>query len=295
MAVDLHDGVAHEARIRLELALEAARAAGGVTLRYFQTDDLGERRKDDGSPVTLADTEAEQTLRAAIGEAFPGDAIVGEELGETEARGGRGGGRGGGGGGPDAFRWVLDPIDGTVSFVHGVPLYGVLVGIFQGDSPVAGVIHMPALAETVYGALEGGAWWIPGPGQDARPARVSKVSRLEEAMVVTTGLEYFAQVGAEGVFGKLSDRCKRVRGWSDCYAHVLLATGRCDAVVEPTIKIWDVAPLPAILGELGGVISDWHGEHHLDSGHAIATNGHVHGQLLEVVRGVLPRTDRDSA
>lgn len=283
MAVDLKDGVAHEVRVRLELALEAARAAGGVTLRYFQSDDLGERRKDDGSPVTNADTEAEQTLRAAIEDAFPGDAIVGEELGETPGEGG----------GTSEYRWVLDPIDGTVSFVHGVPLYGVLIGIFQGDSPVAGVIHIPALAETVYGALDGGAWWIPGAGQDARPARVSKIDRLDEAMVLTTGLEYFVQMGTEAVFGRLSERCKRVRGWSDCYAHVLLATGRCDAVVEPTIKIWDVAPLPAILGELGGVVSDWHGEHDLVSGHAIATNGHVHGQLLDVVRGSVLRTDRD--
>ena len=288
MGVELNDGVAREVRVRLELALEAARAAGGVTLRYFQSGDLGERRKDDGSPVTLADTEAERTLRAAIAEAFPDDAIVGEELGETEGRGG------GKGAGTDSFRWVLDPIDGTVSFVHGVPLYGVLVGIFQGDSPVAGVIHMPALAETVYAALDGGAWWIPGAGQDARPARLSTVDRLGEAMVLTTGLEYFVQMGTEAVFTRLSEQCKRVRGWSDCYAHVLLATGRCDAVVEPTVKIWDVAPLPAILGELGGVVSDWHGEHDLVSGHAIATNGHVHGQLLEVVRGSVLRTDRDA-
>ncbi|MEQ9095956.1 MAG: inositol monophosphatase family protein [Phycisphaerales bacterium] len=288
MAVELKDGVAPEIRTRLELALEAARAAGGVTLRSFQSGDLGTRRKDDGSPVTRADTEAEQTLRAAIEEAFPDDAIVGEEFGETQGRGG------GAGEGTDAFRWVLDPIDGTVSFVHGVPLYGVLIGIFQGQSPVAGVIHIPALSETVYAALDGGAWWIPGPGQDARPGRLSTIDRLDEAMVLTTGLEYFVQMGTEEVFGRLSERCARIRGWSDCYAHVLLATGRCEAVVEPTIKIWDVAPLPAILGELGGVVSDWHGEHDLISGHALASNGRVHGELLELVRGSVLRTDRDA-
>ncbi|MEQ8317880.1 MAG: inositol monophosphatase family protein [Phycisphaerales bacterium] len=281
--------VAPEVRKRLKLALEAAHAAGEVTLGYFQGDQLGTRRKEDGSPVTRADTEAEQTLRTAIAEAFPRDDIVGEEFGQTL---GKAGGRSTGG---DAFRWVLDPIDGTVSFVHGVPLYGVLVGVFQGESPVAGVVHMPALGETVYAALDGGAWWVPGPKQKPRPARVSDTDRLRDAMVVTTGLEYFAQIGAEKLYAGLSTSCGRIRGWSDCYAHVLLATGRCDAVVEPSIKVWDIAPLPSILGELGGVVSDWHGEHHLDSGHAIASNGHVHGELLSVVRGAVPRTDRDEA
>ena len=258
---------------RLELALEAARAAGGVTLQFFQGDQLGTVTKGDGSPVTEADTGAERVLREAIGEAFPGDAILGEEYGEAE--------------GDSGYRWILDPIDGTVSFVHGVPLYGTLVGVFRGDEPAVGVVHMPALSETVFAARGGGAWWIPGPGQDARAAGLTTTSDLAEAMLVTTALEYFDPTSewgsGEDVYARLASACKRMRGWSDCYAHVLLATGRCDAVIEPTIKPWDIAPMACILGELGGHLVDWTGAPRLDGGHAIATNAHLRDAVLGVL------------
>lgn len=254
---------------RLELALEAARAAGGVTLQFFQGDQLGTVNKADGSPVTEADKGAERVLREAIGEAFPGDAILGEEYGEAE--------------GDSGYRWILDPIDGTVSFVHGVPLYGTLVGVFKGDEPVVGVVHMPALSETVYAAQRGGAWWIPGPGQDARPAGLSATKDLSEATLVTTGLEYFEQAGDPGAYTRVAGACKRLRGWSDCYAHVLLATARCDGVVEPVIKPWDIAPMACILGELGGHLVDWQGVARLDGGHAIATNAHLKDAVLDVL------------
>lgn len=257
---------------RLELALEAARAAGGVTLQYFQGDQLGTIRKADGSPVTEADTGAERVLRAAIEEAFPEDAILGEEFGESEGKGS----------GPAAYRWILDPIDGTVSFVHGVPLYGTLVGVYKGDQPVVGVVHIPALSETVYAARGGGAWWIPGPAQDARPAGLSDTTDLAEAMLVTTSLEYFEPGSGAAVYANLRAACKRMRGWSDCYAHVLLATGRCDAVVEPTIKPWDIAPMACILGELGGHLVDWKGQARIDGGDAILTNAHLKDAVLAV-------------
>ena len=254
---------------RLELALEAARAAGGVTLQFFQGDQLGTVTKGDGSPVTEADKGAERVLRAAIEEAFPSDAIVGEEYGEKA--------------GDSGYRWILDPIDGTVSFVHGVPLYGTLVGVYKGDEPVVGVVHMPALSETVFAARGGGAWWIPGPGQDARPARLSDTSDLAESMLVTTSLEYFDPGSGAAVYARLREACKRMRGWSDSYAHVLLATGRCDAVIEPTIKPWDIAPMACILGELGGHMVDWQGAARLDGGNAVLTNAHLRDAVLGVL------------
>ncbi|NRA57477.1 MAG: hypothetical protein HRU13_05095 [Phycisphaerales bacterium] len=259
---------------RLELALEAARAAGGVTLQFFQGDQLGTVTKGDGSPVTEADKGAERVLREAIGEAFPDDAILGEEYGE--AAGGSG------------YRWILDPIDGTVSFVHGVPLYGTLVGVYKGDEPVVGVVHMPALSETVYAARQGGAWWISGPGRDARPAFLTETRDIADALLVTTALEYFDPETGEDVYARLADACKRMRGWSDCYAHVLLATGRCDAVVEPTIKPWDISPMACILAELGGHLTDWQGVPRLDGGDAVLTNAH----LKDAVLGVLGRAAR---
>lgn len=253
---------------RLELALEAARAAGGVTLQYFQGDQLGTVSKADGSPVTDADKGAERVLRAAIEEAFPDDAILGEEYGEQP--------------GASGYRWILDPIDGTVSFVHGVPLYGTLVAVFKGHQPVVGVVHIPALSETVYAARGGGAWWIPGPAQDSRPAGLSDTRDLAEAMLVTTSLEYFEPNSCATVYANLRRACKRMRGWSDCYAHVLLATGRCDAVIEPTIKPWDIAPMACILDELGGHLVDWQGASRIDGGDAILTNAHLKDAVLGV-------------
>lgn len=254
---------------RLDLALQAARAAGAVAMQHFQSDDLRIQTKPDGSPVTQADTAAESVLRAAIEEAFPHDEILGEEMGL------RPGAAAGGG-----YRWILDPIDGTVSFLHGVPLFGTLVGVFRGDRPVAGVVHMPALHETVYAGLGLGAWWIPGSGQDPRPGRLSRTDRLDQATVLATGPEYFRQAGHEGLESRLARAVGRLRGWSDCYAHVLLATGRCDAVVEPVVKPWDLAPMACILAELGGHLVDWHGRPGIDAGQAIATNASLARPLL---------------
>lgn len=263
--------VDREVMQRLELALEAARAAGGVTLQYFQGDQLGTVSKADGSPVTEADKGAERVLRVAIEEAFPEDAIIGEEFGEKD--------------GDSGYRWILDPIDGTVSFVQGVPLYGTLVGVYKDDEPVVGVVHMPALSETVYAAKGGGAWWIPGVGQDALPAGLTNTSNLADALLVTTALEYFDPATGGDVYARLTRACKRTRGWSDCYAHVLLATGRCDVVVEPTINPWDIAPMACILAELGGHLVDWTGASRIDGGNAILTNAHLKDAVLDTLRG----------
>src|SRR5262249_25088873 len=144
---------------------------GDITLRYFQTTHFKVDTKRDGSPVTTADREAEEHLRGAIAAAFPADSILGEEFGLKE--------------GSSGFKWLLDPIDGTASFVCGVPLYGVLIGIEHDGRVAAGVIHMPALDETVYAARGSGAWHVVRKG-DPAPARVSRVAALSQAVVCTT-------------------------------------------------------------------------------------------------------------
>ena len=143
----------------LELALAAAREAGQVTLEYFRRDDLEIELKGDDSPVTAADRRAEECLRGRIAETFPDDAILGEEFPERP--------------GSSGFRWILDPIDGTKSFIHGVPLYGTLVGLEHAGVPVLGVIRIPALDECVYAAVGQGAWYVQGE----RPPQPAKVSR----------------------------------------------------------------------------------------------------------------------
>lgn len=255
---------------RLQGAIEFARDAGGLTLRSFGGQGLDVERKRDGSEVTAADRQAEQRLRALIAEAFPGDGVLGEEFGETRSQSG--------------WRWVLDPIDGTTSFVHGVPLYGTLIACEHGGRTLAGVIHMPALGETVYASAGAGAWHVPAGGGQPRRARVSSVATIAEAMMCTTSFGYFRQAGLADAMGPLFERFGRTRGWSDCYAHVLCATGRIDAVVEPVLNPWDIAPMQVIYAEAGGRTSDWAGRPGAYNPNGIATNGLIHEELLGLLR-----------
>ncbi len=259
---------------RLGFAVELALLGGRATLEWFGRRHLHAEAKDDGSPVTIADRTAEKVMRERIAQAYPEDAVIGEEFGTSE--------------GSSPYTWVLDPIDGTKSFIHGVPLYGTLVACVRDGRSVVGVCHLPALDETISGAAGCGAWHRVGDGPQAE-ARVSGCAALGEATVCTTGLEYFRQAGESRAFGRLIDEAALVRGWSDCYAHVLLATGRIDAVVEPVLKIWDIAHLPVILGEASGRYTNWSGEVDLRSPMGIATNGKVHDELLTLLNADDPQ------
>jgi histidinol-phosphatase len=260
---------------RTKCALDAARAAGELTLRYFRDRALSVRAKADGSPVTVADQEAEELIRRMILERFPGDGVMGEEGGEVE------------GSGEDAregFRWVVDPIDGTKSFVQGVPLYGVLVGVEFAGRSVAGVIHMPALRETVYAAEGEGAWHVVGDSGPAA-ARVSGEGDLGRSVGCVTGLKELIHGDQAAALGRLAASLGTVRGWSDCYAHLLVATGRAEAAIEPAISPWDVAAVIPIMREAGGRYTDWSGQETAYSGTGLSTNGRVHAAVLELLAG----------
>jgi histidinol phosphatase-like enzyme (inositol monophosphatase family) len=260
---------------RLEAALAFAREAGAVTLRYFGArggvgaGGFEVSTKRDGSEVTTADREAEQRLRGLIERAFPGDGVLGEEFGERPSVSG--------------WRWVLDPIDGTASFVHGVPLYGTLVACEFGGQTRAGVIHMPVLGETVYAGEGGGAWHIGREGASPARARVSGISSTAEAMMCTTSYGYYRQAGLEPALTAVFERFGKSRGWSDCYAHVLCATGRIEAVVEPVLHPWDIAPMQVIYAEAGGRTTDWAGRPGSYHPTGVSTNGLVHEELLELL------------
>jgi len=250
---------------RLQLALRVAREAGELTLNYFNRRSFATEQKRDGSPVTTADREAEQLLRQAVAAAFPEDGFLGEEFGELPGRSG--------------YRWIVDPIDGTTSFVHGVPLWGTLIGIEQEGRMVVGVIHMPALDESVY-AAEGEGAWHTFRGSAPTPARVSSTPALKDAMVCLTSFDYFTKTGREEAFHRIARASRSLRGWSDCYSHVLVATGRADAVVEPGVHVWDMAATQAIMPEAGGKSTDWNGVESPGSGHGVISNGLIHGSLL---------------
>lgn len=259
---------------RLEFARAAAREAGRGTLSLFGSRHLRVECKADGSPVTHADRRCEQALRTSIERAFPDDAILGEELPPVS--------------GSSGVRWIIDPIDGTKSFVHGVPLYATLLAAEHNGEPILGVIVLPALDEMVWAGRGRGAWHQTGSGPTG-PARVSGVDALGDACVCTTSMRYFQDEGLGAVYERLSLRCGLVRGWSDAYAHVLVATGRADAVVEPMVHVWDVAPMATIMAEAGGRFAGWSGASDITEHRCIASNGRVHDELLALVNTTAER------
>jgi histidinol phosphatase-like enzyme (inositol monophosphatase family) len=249
----------------MEFAVEAAWQAGKITLEYFQASfDL--ELKADLSPVTVADRRAEQALREAIERRYPDHAVLGEEFGETGPQGAR-------------FRWVLDPIDGTASFVRGVPLYGVMVAVERDGESVVGVVNLPALGEVVYAARGEGAHW------NGRRARVSAVDRLEDALVLSTGETAMARFGRGAAYERLRAASKTQRTWGDCYGHMLVATGRAEVMLDPIMNLWDNAALLPILVEAGGTFTDWSGNATHTAPEALSTNGLVLDRVLAEIQG----------
>lgn len=259
---------------RLDFAVHAAQQAGTVTLKYFGKLSPEQRRnKPDSTPVTIADQESETLLRTLISERYPDDAILGEEFDDKP--------------GTSGYRWIIDPIDGTISFVQGVPLYGTMLACLHDDEPFIGVIHMPVLDETVYAANGLGCWHQQGQAIPSRAA-LSTTPSPEDAIINSTSLSYFTTPQLRGLYDRLDDVCRCSRGWSDCYAWVLLATGRVDAMIEPDLKLWDFAAAIPIVRESGGIWSDLAGNASLEVTQILAANPTLHAALLDVCSAVVP-------
>jgi histidinol phosphatase-like enzyme (inositol monophosphatase family) len=253
---------------RLEVALQAARKAGRSTLDHFQRDSLAVERKSDDTPVTVADRNAERILREHIIAAFPNDAILGEELGEQSGKTG--------------YRWILDPIDGTKSFIFGVPLYTTLVGVEVEGRSVVGIIYAPALDECVYAASGHGTWFLQG---DAEPGQVRVSNRaLAEGLFVTSQVDLFAGRGATEAYLALERSAYVTRSWGDGYGYLLVATGRAELMVDAELNLWDAAALQPVIEEAGGTFTDWQGRATMHGREAIATNGIVLDDVLDVTR-----------
>lgn len=251
------------------MAISAARAAGRLTLRYFQADDLAVELKSDASPVTVADRQAEQLLRQLIAEQFPDDAILGEEFGEQA--------------GTSGYRWILDPIDGTKSFISGVPLYGTLVGVEHERVSEIGVIYMPALDECIHAATGQGAWYQRGAAA-AQRAHVSSRSALADAVVCASETR-FPTAARQAAYARIQQPARISRTWGDCYGYLLVATGRADVMLDPVMNVWDAAAVQPVVLEAGGTFTDWQGQPTIYTGDGIATNGHVLEAVLACTRG----------
>ena len=242
----------------LDFAIDTAWQAGRYTLAHYQAR-VSVERKTDGSVVTVADRGAEQLIRQLIASRFPDHAIVGEEFGTDDRRA--------------SHRWLIDPIDGTNSFVRGVPFYGVLVALEVELVPVVGVCYFPALDDMIAAATDLGCFW------NGRRAQVSRVTRLSDACVVYTDARQVGERLGVGWNGLLDETAMQ-RGWGDCYGHCLVATGRADIMLDPVTHAWDCAALIPILQEAGGRLTDWRGHVTADGGDAISSNGALHGEAL---------------
>jgi len=246
----------------LQAVAEAAGEAGAAALRHFGMR-LRVEIKDDGTPVTAADREAEEAARTWIEARFPEDGIVGEEPGESK-RGAR-------------RCWLVDPVDGTKSFVRGVPLWGALVAVAEGGTVLAGAACFPALGETIAAARGCGCWW------NGARAAVSGVSELAAATVLTTDERFSAAPARRAGWERLAAQAALSRSWGDAYGYLLVATGRAEVMTDGVLAAWDAAPFQPIVEEAGGVLTDWDGVPTVFAGGAIATNR----RLAEIARHLL--------
>lgn len=235
----------------MQSAEALARAIGEVALRHYRSL-LTVETKADGSPVTIADREAETAARAWLAQRFPEDGVLGEELGETKGTSGR--------------TWIIDPIDGTKTFVRGVPLWGSLVALVEGTEVLVGAAYFPAVSELVVAAPGSGCWW------NGERARVSECSTLAGATVLITDERSFRSADKRDGWRTLTGEASLARTWGDCYGYLLVATGRAEAMVDPIVNPWDAACFQPIVEEAGGVFTDLDGARTAFAGSAIATN-----------------------
>jgi histidinol phosphatase-like enzyme (inositol monophosphatase family) len=252
--------MADDLRPLLDIAREAARLAGNVIMPLYASGTTVEL-KADRTPVTLADRRAEEAMRAFLARECPSHGVLGEELGETPGDG--------------RYRWVLDPIDGTKSFIHHVPLFGTLVALERDGVPVVGVIACHAVGETVSAALGLGATL------NGQPTHVSSTATFAEATVSMTSFSRMPRYYPRA-FPRLLDSAGLVRAWGDCYGYLMVATGRADVMLDPVMNLWDVAALVPVITEAGGRLTTWDGEERAGDS-VVATNGLLHAQVLHIL------------
>ena len=268
-------GVSPENLELLKIALKTAELAEENILKFYQ-NDVGVEWKADKTPVTIADKGTEELARKFWAKETPGFGVIGEEFGIES---------------PDAeYQWVIDPIDGTKSFIHGVPLFGTLIGLYHKNVPIASVIRLPAMKSAVWAVNGGGAFL------DGREVRASKVSQLSDALVLSGTVNTMEDKGFGEGFTKLRRSARLHRGWGDCYGYYLVAAGRAEIMVDPVVSLWDIAPFPLLMKEAGGKFSTIDGKTELfdvngkptapiyEGFTSIATNGLLHDVALECLK-----------
>jgi histidinol phosphatase-like enzyme (inositol monophosphatase family) len=245
----------------LQLAVEMAEQAGQLTLGYFSRKSLQVFTKRDSSPVTEADRKAEELIRGVISSRYPEDGVLGEEFDERPSHSNR--------------RWIIDPIDGTKAFIHGVPLYGVMIALEVDGSIQLGVVHFPALNEMYYAERGCGAFL------NGSAISVSSIAEIANATVVFTEKEYLLDLPSQHPVDLLRRDAGLVRGWGDCYGHMLVASGRAEVAVDKIMSPWDCAALIPIVTEAGGLCFDYRGETTINGEGLVSANSAIGRVLLD--------------
>lgn len=236
-----------------------ARESGDFIRPHFASDTLAVEHKSDDSPVTLADRGAEELLRRLIAQTYPDHGVIGEELGDDR---------------PDAeFVWVLDPIDGTKSFITAVPLFGTLIALLHRGQPVLGAIHQPILNQLVVG--DGVVTTL-----NDRPVRVRPCADLSAATLLTSDPLNPAKYQNGPAYDALAGRVRLTRTWGDAYGYLLLATGRADIMCDPIMNPWDIQALIPIVRGAGGLITDWHGNDPVSGSSIVAAAPELHPAVI---------------
>lgn len=246
----------------LDVALEAAKDAETIIANHFDPSGVDSEKKTDGSPVTIADREAEAAIIQRIKSAFPDHSILGEEIGREDHTSG--------------YRWIIDPIDGTKNFTRGIPLFGTLIALMKDGEVIVGVSNMPAIKELMYAEKGQGAY------VNGKRITTSSVTDFQDIYLTFGGLSYFEKMGLMGRVLGIRDEIFQLRSFGDVYMYHLLAQGKLEVVMEASIKVYDVAPLKLIIEEAGGRATEIDGtEMNLDISTFLATNGHVHQKIID--------------
>ena len=257
----------------LELALRLADVADAITLARFRADDLVVETKPDLTPVSEADRAVEQALRERLADLRPRDQVFGEEFGGDRTVA------------PGARRWIVDPIDGTKSYVRGVPAWATLLALEQDGEVVAGVVSAPALGRRWWAARGSGAFANDPLGPHPRRLRVSGIRDLSSAQLCYGGLEEWRDAGRLEALIDLAARCWRTRGYGDFWSYMLVAEGAVEIGLDPQVSLWDLAAPKIIVEEAGGRFTDLGGTVTAGGGSAIATNGLLHGPARAIISG----------
>ena len=255
----------------LEACAEVAARAGAVALRHYR-EALVVETKPDGSPVTRADREAEEAARAWITAHFPGDGILGEEFGET---------------GAGARRWLIDPIDGTKSFVRGVPLWGTMIAVAEGETVLAGAVHCAAAGDLMVAARGAGCWW------NGVRCAVSATADLARATLLTTDDRFPGRERRRARWQHLAARVDVARTWGDCFGYLAVARGHAEAMIDDRLSPWDAAAVQVIVEEAGGRFTDWRGRPTAFGADGMATNAALAGEIRAAL-GVADDEDPDA-